>query len=284
MRSDIDTSFIFKEKGFYIGHPPLSNASLKIEESMLNPCYFDFVFGQKKENSYHVPIGFHPYIYFKSYWKNSYGNGKRIRSLFMAGNFSKTYANDYNEKFFGVLNRNYLKYQLEEWDLISRIEAKDEQEFFNLVKEESIVLVDRINGFQIHPIRILEFLSRFEFFFALPGMYMPMCHNLIEAMAVGMIPFLQEGYAKTFVPALENGVNCVTFSSIEDLNERIEFLFSLNSNTIEKLRFGVRKFYQEHFTAESVVKRIIEGSYSTIYLMAEKYSVDQMKNNLPEKT
>ena len=61
----------------------------------------------------------------------------------------------------------------------------------------------------------LENLSRSEFFLSPPGIVMPMCHNLVEAMAVGAIPITN--YPEWFDPDLRHMETCIVFDSKEDL-------------------------------------------------------------------
>ena len=51
-----------------------------------------------------------------------------------------------------------------------------------------------------------------------------MCHNAIEAMAVGTVPVLE--YASLFSPPLEHGVNCIDLSSFEDIDDAIKEILS----------------------------------------------------------
>lgn len=284
LKSNTDASILFNEHGLIVGKPP-KNIRFIIDDKMISPHYFDFIINPKiKKNSYFVPIGFQPDIYFMDFWKGADFNGKRYKSLFIAGNFGRNYSNDYNEKLFKALNRYEVKSFIESFDYYKNLEVKDEFEFFEKVEDSSIYLIEKKNGYQIPPSKLFYFLRRFDFFFALPGMYMPISHNLIEAMSVGTIPFLQETYADIFQPPLENGVNCVTFKGTEDLFEKIQFLFSLESNDIIKLREGVIKFYVEKLSPKAIVTNIINQKYSKVYLMAEQYSVGQLSLKLKNKT
>ena len=59
-----------------------------------------------------------------------------------------------------------------------------------------------------------------NFYFALLGVVLPFAHNVVEAMSAGVIPFLQEGYANLFQPALIDRLQAVTFKDINDLEAR----------------------------------------------------------------
>lgn len=201
----------------------------------------------------------------------------------MAGNFSESYSNGINEKLFNVNNRYSLKKIIESSKFFKKLDLKDEIDFFNNLTDDSIFLIDRLSEYQVSQDKLFYFLSKFNFFFALPGLYMPICHNIIEAMSVGTIPFLQKGYANAFQPQLKNGVNCITFKGTEDLFERIEFLFSLDPNTIIKLQDGVKQFYMDNLSSKKIVFNLVNNNYSRIYLMAEEYSVKQLSLKLGSK-
>ena len=61
----------------------------------------------------------------------------------------------------------------------------------------------------------LPTLAQGDFFLCPPGIVMPMCHNIIEAMAVGAIPITN--YPEWMDPRLVPGVNCVAFDDEQDL-------------------------------------------------------------------
>jgi len=58
-----------------------------------------------------------------------------------------------------------------------------------------------------------------DFFLACPGATMPLCHNVIEALACGTIPILQ--YQDYLHPALVHGRNCLTYHGSDSLAEAI---------------------------------------------------------------
>lgn len=276
-----DASLLFKEKGLKIGRPSNNHTTLVLDDKIVSPDYFDFIIRPElRERSYLVPIGFHPEIYFENLWQGDFDfSKKRYKSLFMAGNFGSGYMNDYNERLFDVCNRYEINRIVKSSEFFKEIEFDDELDFFDKVTDSSIYLIEKKNGYQIPPSRLFYFLGRFDFFFALPGMYMPICHNIIEAMSVGTIPFLQEGYANLFQPPLENGINCITYRGPEDLYLRIQFLFSIDSNEVNVIRERVREYYFKNLSPRSIILKILSKNYSMIYLMAEQYSVHQLSLN-----
>jgi hypothetical protein len=47
-----------------------------------------------------------------------------------------------------------------------------------------------------------HWLAKFDFYFALPGVVMPFSHNIIEAISVGCIPFIQQSSSHLFLSQL----------------------------------------------------------------------------------
>lgn len=97
---------------------------------------------------------------------------------------------------------------------------------------------------RIPPERWLEALSKGDFFLACPGVGMPLCHNLVEAMAAGSIPILQ--YGRYLTPALEDGVNCLAFTDARSLAAVTSRVLAMDAQEITALRHGVRRYYDEH--------------------------------------
>lgn len=274
---DIDAFYLLKESKLNIGTPPKNINCTNLDDNKIKPGYFNGLSDQAvKTKGYYVPIGFHPVSYFNEFWKVIYEPEQRFNSIFMAGNFSRSYSNEYNEKLFGVSNRNKIKDILQQSIRNYSITNYKEAAFIEEMPKKSIVIVDRVKDFQIDPSKMFSLLNKFDFFLALPGLYMPLCHNIIESMSVGCIPFLQEGYANIFHPPLQDGINCITFKGTDDLNQSIDFLFALDQSSIATLRKGVLNYYSKFLSPESVVSFIVNGNFSKIYLMAEKTSVDML--------
>jgi hypothetical protein len=115
-------------------------------------------------------------------------------------------------------------------------------------------------------------LSQCNFFLACPGMVMPMCHNIIEAMAVGAIPVTE--YADEFYPPLEDGTNCITFKGKADATVKILRVLSFSIDEIERMRAGVIRYYENHLSPDSFVEKVRSpGQKSTLIMNAEQLSV-----------
>lgn len=106
----------------------------------------------------------------------------------------------------------------------------------------------------------LKFLSKSDFFLALPGVHMPMSHNIIESMSVGTIPITQ--YHDHFTPALEDGKNCIVYRDLDDLKTRIEELFEMPEEKIAQMRAEVIQYFEENIDPKSLIEKIIKGEIS----------------------
>lgn len=284
LNADLDGSFILKEKSVLFGEP--RNQFLEINDQMVSPDYFHFLRNSDGDyKSYCVPLGQHAYIYFKGYWDQELEEStKRKSSLFIAGNFKEhTYNNSCLEKIFKVENRISLYKRLSKHrNYVSFKDHESLDSFIQSNQDHKVLIVDRIKNLSIHPSEIRKYVSQFDFFLALPGVFMPLCHNIIEAMSVGTIPFLQEGYAKTMRPALIAGENCIIFKSIDEIEERIAFLFSLPQTEIDRIRENVLTYHNRYLSPSAIVHELKSGNYEKIYLMAEYHSVKLLSDSMKE--
>lgn len=105
--------------------------------------------------------------------------------------------------------------------------------------------------------RWLEALTKADFFLACPGVGMPLCHNLIEALAAGAIPILQ--YADYLPPPLRHGMNCLAFSDAAGLRRIIGEVLTMCPEDIRIMRANVRDYANEFFAPGSFAKRLLNG-------------------------
>jgi hypothetical protein len=110
------------------------------------------------------------------------------------------------------------------------------------------------SGSGISPSEWLPTLAKADFFLCPPGIVMPMCHNVIEAMAVGTIPLI--GYAEWLHPNLEHLVNCIVFDGKDDLVEKMRLALSMPEPQVKAIRANVVAYYESHLRPEVVVRAI----------------------------
>jgi hypothetical protein len=105
--------------------------------------------------------------------------------------------------------------------------------------------------------RWIDALAKADFFLACPGVGMPLCHNLIEAMAGGAIPILQ--YANYLQVPLKNGVNALTFDSAESLRDVVKTALAMSPEQVISLRQGVHDYYHEFLAPGRFARHLFSG-------------------------
>jgi hypothetical protein len=208
-----------------------------------------------------IPFFMHPQLY------SQYGitdadlkalrqNPRKIR-LFFGGNQSEGYSGALIKEFFRKIPRSELLRFL-----MGRREAlafKNEEEMRAATENRS----PYINGFRLADFRIdmkdwLRRLSAADFFFCPPGVDYPLCHNAVEAMAVGAIPLTH--YAEWMRPPLEDNVNCLAFETLEQLSDKLDTVFSMGPERIAELRRNVLSYYEKHLRPQAVLESVLSGA------------------------
>jgi hypothetical protein len=119
--------------------------------------------------------------------------------------------------------------------------------------------------------RWIDALANSDFFLACPGVDMPLCHNLIEAMAAGAIPILQ--YAAYLPTPLENRVNALTFDSADSLREAVKTALEMSPDEVVQLRMNVSAYYQKFLAPGCFARRLFDGAYTRKNLLFNAYRV-----------
>lgn len=101
----------------------------------------------------------------------------------------------------------------------------------------------------------VDALSRADFFICPPGWLMPHSHNLIEAMSVGTIPVTN--YADYMRPPLTPDVNCLAFSTLDELEVVIGRALNMQPQEIATLRSGVISYYDEYLDPVSFGRKLM---------------------------
>ncbi|NOQ16179.1 MAG: hypothetical protein GQ581_03895 [Methyloprofundus sp.] len=100
----------------------------------------------------------------------------------------------------------------------------------------------------------LDTLAKSQFFFSPPGIVMPMCHNITEAMAIGCIPITN--YPEWLHPNLEHGVNCIVFDTKRDLLEQIDAVLAMDDATILQMKNNAIAYYEQHLKKAAFMEKL----------------------------
>jgi glycosyltransferase involved in cell wall biosynthesis len=111
----------------------------------------------------------------------------------------------------------------------------------------------------------LATLAQADFFLSPPGIVMPMCHNIVEAMAVGTIPITN--YPEWFVPPLQDGHNCIVFDGHDDLIAKLRLAMNLSASDIARMKQHAIDYYEQHLRPEHFVRAIETRADRTLTLL-----------------
>jgi hypothetical protein len=134
------------------------------------------------------------------------------------------------------------------------------------------VIVDS-NRLRVNPADWLPYLSQSDFFICPPGYCMPMCHNAVEAMAVGSIPIIN--YPEWFSPTLQHMENCVVFGDKQDLVTKIQTVLALPQQKVSAMRNSVLDYYESHLNPRTFIRQIEsrKGKKITVLMITDKNTV-----------
>ena len=192
----------------------ITNARIKRE---LNLSFDYFTQSDRNQPSFYFPYFMHPGFYRFKHLKNvdALRNTKRtINTFFIGGIGEKNYSSQKLKEEFGTNNRwetiDFLKRYRTDLVAPNSLEELDKK-----VSDESVtLLIVNTENFFVKQVNLHGYYSLSNFHLALPGVVMPICHNIIEAMVVGCIPIL--AYPQHFHPALEHGKNCLVYGNLEE--------------------------------------------------------------------
>jgi hypothetical protein len=117
----------------------------------------------------------------------------------------------------------------------------------------------------------LTVLSMSDFFLAPPGIVMPMCHNSVEALAVGAIPVIN--YGEWFDPPLQSLRNCVAFDQVESLISGLQAVLATDEAQIADMRVRAITYYDSVLSTRAFMTRIESSANRNIdvLIMTERY-------------
>lgn len=162
--------------------------------------------------------------------------------------------------------------------LLIKEQEKLEQIFSGSAYTNKCVIVDA-NRLRVDDQSWLTTLAKCDFFLCPPGYVMPMCHNIIEAMAVGAIPITN--YPEWLSPSLVHERDCIAFEGRGDLMDKLATVMHMRQDEVLAMRQRVLKYYHDHLTARSFTRKIeASASHKVIVLMITDANVTRNASKL----
>lgn len=124
----------------------------------------------------------------------------------------------------------------------------------------------------------LPTLASADFFLCPPGIVMPMCHNIIEAMAVGTIPLTN--YPEWMDPPLTHLHDCIAFDGEDDLLDKVRQVLALPAEEVARMKANVVDYYERHMRPQRFVARIEDSAAHDVPILM--YTERNMARN-PKK-
>lgn len=210
----------------------------------------DFIVDYKYENVYNtdayvsnvVPYIMHP----QNYQTATAVHDKKHIGIIISGNFEdKIYNNNELLQRFRVVNRALIyKVLLGNPDAVEISGKELMQDYLSNLHLQKMVIMKWQSGAIPSP-KWRYYLSAARFIFCAPGMTMPLCHNIIEALSVGTVPILN--YKNWMNPSLEDGVNCFVYDDENSIDSAIKLALSLDEVAYEKMRQNCLEYYDKYY-------------------------------------
>ncbi|MEM0927518.1 MAG: glycosyltransferase [Planctomycetota bacterium] len=206
-----------------------------------------------------LPYPMHPKQMLR--WNSTRAAGVRRRrkaGVFFAGNQKPRYGRDRMQQTFGVMPRLEIVQTLRD-HFPTRIVQK------HATGDPSRIVLRDTVAEPIAEKDWLETLGDHRFFLCCPGAAQPMCHNVIEAMACGVIPIIE--YADRFAEPLKDGHNAIIFSGQEGLLDAIDRVDSLSESRLEQMTRHVIEYYEAYLRYDEFVAKMISDPRSRTVAM-----------------
>jgi len=214
-----------------------------------------------------IPYYFHPLMYKNKQNKivHTFRSNTRKIKIFFGGNFTAKYYDNSDLKTYynQMTRREGIRAAL---SLGEHIEVFENADHFHkrIYGEDFInkcIILQTDHTFPIKPRDWLNIVSSSNFFLCLSGTDLPMCHNVIESMAVGTIPII--AYQDWFFPPLEHKKNAILYSGKEDLIVKIQEVLAMSVEEIKQLQQNTIEYYEKYLTTDNFIKRFEDNNQST---------------------
>lgn len=283
---DVYLSLLLKEKGYLtIKNIPRKKQDIVLTDMQFSEDYYDLYFNHKNisEDSFHVPMTFHPFMYHFDYWDGEIKENQRINSLFCFGNFDRQAYKNLHKDPFNTIDRASLIELFSTFNNFISVRSEDElSHIINNREEKKYVFVEKYN-LSIPMQNVRPLISKFRYFLCCPGVFAPLSHNFAEAVSCGTVPVIQKSYADTIYPALKDGYNAFIFNDIYDLKDKIiNNIFDLSEADYNTMRENVLNYYNENIHPIGFSNRLLNNiNKKKIFLNASERSVKKIKIQLP---
>jgi len=270
-------SWILQEK-IKFGKP--KSSSLILTRTQLSNYYFG---SANNSNEFHVPMCEYPGFYFYGVENRIVDkNFSRKKSVFMSGNIdSKYYREITKSEIFDVLSRREVADFVMNQPYYFNVNTRDELNNFIISNIDSkVIIIDtKEEKFGISFKELKNILVEFNFYLALPGIFIPQSHNVIEAMSMGCIPVIHKNYATLFTPHLIHMENAIIYYNLKELDIQLSKLSYLQDNIIDSMKINVLEYYKNYLSPESIVNIIENNNFSRIFIQAENKSLEFFNRN-----
>lgn len=146
------------------------------------------------------------------------------------------------------------------------IEVSSQADLERLIADgcsEGVVVIDSARVV-VTPEKWLGLLASADFFLCPPGEIMPLCHNLIESMAVGTIPLTN--YPDWLSPPLVDGREALVFDTLSSLDTAIARALAMGGDEIRRIRMAVSDYYDQHLDCRRVAERLSARRHESLQL------------------
>jgi hypothetical protein len=211
---------------------------------------------------YKIPICKHPKMY-KHDIRASDFSLKRSHTLFFAGDFRKSL-------YTKLSDRAYFKH-IDRLELRGLVESKS-AEISGELPKNFIQILDNATE-RLTPSQYINKMASVSFFLALPGIHMPLSHNIAEALSVGTIPFIHISYATLLSPPLTHMLDAYVYQDFNTIGKDIFTLSQLATKDIHLMSINATSYYENYLSESAVVQNLLSNQGKKVRLIAEWNSI-----------
>ncbi len=180
---------------------------------------------------------------------------KPIRVLFSGA--YRGYGDRGIKRFLGKMERDEVVEVFQKFPGTRVIESKaDLDAVLEAENDDAFCCFVNTDKFRIPQEDWFSVLGRTQVFLCPPGVVQPVCHNAVEAMAVGAVPLIN--YSEWFHPRLTPDVNCLAFSDKAELTIKLERLMTIDNRSLLSLSRAATAYYDNYLDPEVFAGKLRE--------------------------